>query len=191
MTLGYAVRLCAFALAWNTAGAADKASLVLRAGTEVHLELIAPLSTRTVKPHDEFRLRTRAPIVVDGVELVPAGTPALGQVIHAQKAGAFGKAAELILVVRRIELGDQTIPMHKFEPTAGRDRTGTAAGLGMAPYVWVFAPFIRGGQIDLPAGTDVVSYVTRDTELAAPSVGDREQAARDTPASDNEKEQPQ
>jgi hypothetical protein len=157
--------------------AADEASpVLLPAGTEVHLETAAPISTKRIKVHEEFALRTVGPVVVDGVEVVPAGTPALGQVIHVQKAGSFGKAAELILTVRRIDLAGQTVPMRKLEPLVGRDRSGVAAGIGMAPYVWPIAPFVRGGQIELPAGTQVVSFVAKDTALAptAPASGSGE-----------------
>ena len=157
-------RLVALAAGVGLAWAACAAEApVVRKDTEVRLALDTPVSTATAKPGDIFRLRTLAPIVVDGVERVPAGAPATGTVVHAQKAGAFGKAGELILAVRRIDLAPTPIPMHKFEPLVGRDRTNGVAAASAA--IGVFAAFIRGGQIVVPVGTEVVAYVAADTEL--------------------------
>ena len=154
--------LVAIAAAALAAPALAAEAPVVPKDTEVRLALETPVSTATAKPGDIFRLRTLAPIVVDGIERVPAGAPATGQVVHAQKSGAFGKAGELILAVRRIDVAPP-IPMHKFEPLVGRDRSAgaTAAAVAIGP----FAAFVRGGQIVVPVGTEVVAYVAADTEL--------------------------
>ena len=157
--------LVAIAAAALAAPALAAEAKILPKDTEVRLALETPVSTATAKPGDIFRLRTLAPIVVDGVERVPAGAPATGQVVHAQKSGAFGKAGELILAVRRIDVAPP-IPLHKLEPLVGRDRTNGVAAASAA--IGVFAAFIRGGQIVVPVGTEVVAYVAADTPLPAP-----------------------
>lgn len=164
MNIGIAIALLALC-------AGDR---VIPKETEVHLALETPVSTATAKPGDVFRLRTLAPIVVDGAELVPAGAFATGQVVHAQKAGAFGKAGELILAVRRIDTEPKPIPMHKFEPRVGRDRTGGTAAATVA--IGLFAAFIRGGQIVLPVDTEIVAYVAADTAIeSTPTEGEPQQ----------------
>jgi hypothetical protein len=161
------VTLCLAGLLVSGAAAADSPSAVVPKETEVHFALETPVSTATAKPGDVFRLRTTAPVVVDGVERIPAGTPATGQVVHAQKAGAFGKAGELILAVRRIDLAPTSVPMHKLEPLVGRDRSAGAMAVAVA--VGPFAAFVRGGQIVVPAGTEVIAFVAADTPIAQDS----------------------
>jgi hypothetical protein len=125
--------------------------------SEVHLVLDVPVSTRTAKPGDTFSLHVAEALSADGRILIPAGAHAIGQVIHAQKAGAFGKAGELIVTVRYVEIDGRQIKLHKLVPRVGRDRT--AAGTAVAAAVGPFGAFVRGGQIDLPVGSAMTSFL--------------------------------
>lgn len=133
------------------------APLSIAVDTEVHLVLDAPVSTRTARPGDTFPLHVAEAVSVDGQVLVPAGAPAMGQVIHAQKAGAFGKAGELIVTVRYVEVDGRQIRLHKLVPRVGRDRTG--AGTAVAAAAGPFGAFVRGGQIDLAVGSALTSFL--------------------------------
>ena len=146
---------------------------VIPARTTVVLELLQPISTRTAKPGDRFELRVLEALLIAGHVVIPAGSPALGEVIHAQKGGVFGKPGELLLTVRHVAVGGQKIPMRLFQPARGKDHTGVAMAATVTaavtvPVAGLFAAFITGGQIELPAGTPVNAMVARDTLLAIP-----------------------
>jgi hypothetical protein len=141
-------------------------SRVLASGTEVHLRLLEPVASHTHRRGDRFKLEVVELIAVDGEVIVPAGSPAIGEVIHAAKPGASGKAGELILVVRALRTGDHQVKLRSFTAGNGENRYGLATGLGVT--LGIPALFVVGKNLVLPAGTDVYAKVTVDTPL--PSV---------------------
>src|SRR5688572_8300007 len=106
-------------------------SRVLASGTEVHLRLLEPVASHTHRRGDRFKLEVAELIAVDGEVIVPAGSPAIGEVIHAAKPGASGKAGELILVVRGLRAGDHQVKLRSFTAGNGENRYGLATGLGV------------------------------------------------------------
>lgn len=143
-------------------------TLLVPAQTTVSLELLQPISTNTAKTGDRFELRVSRPLLVSGQVAIPAGSPALGEVIHAQKGGLFGKPGELLLTVRYVEVHGQKIPMRLFRPAQGTDRTNAAMATALA--VGIFAAFIRGEQIELPAGMPVSASVAKDSLVPMPNL---------------------
>lgn len=148
--------------------AAARTELVLPARTEVAFELLQAVSTRTAKPGDRFELRVSQAVMVSGQVLIPAGSPALGEVIHAQKGGIFGKPGELLITVRHVEIAGQKIPMRLFQPRRARDKNGAVIAASIA--IGIFAAFIQGNDIEVPAGTAMVALVARDTPIPAPTL---------------------
>ena len=69
-------------------------------------------------------------VVIDGKEVIPAGTTGQGQIVHAAKSGWGGKAGELIVAVRYIDYNGVHIPLRRFRINAklgtrnGNDDTG-------------------------------------------------------------------
>lgn len=138
----------------------------LAAGTEVHLRLLESVASHTHKRGDLFKLEVAQPIDVDGAIVVPAGSPAIGQVVHAAKSGMSGKAGELILATRSLSVGEHEVKLRSFTAGNGENRLALATGLGVT--LGIPALFVVGKNLVLPAGTDVYAKVTADTSL--PSV---------------------
>lgn len=146
--------------------ASDGRLYTLVAGTEVHLRLLEAVASHTHKRGDRFKLEVAQPIAVDERIIVPAGSPAIGEVVHAAKPGMSGKAGELILATRSISVGEHIIKLRSFTAGNGENRLGLATGLGVT--LGIPALFVVGKNLVLPAGTDVYAKVTADTVL--PSV---------------------
>jgi hypothetical protein len=142
------------------------ATLRLPANTVVELETVDAVSSKTSKPKDFFRLRVAEDVRVDGRVLIPAGTEATGQVVHAAKSGAGGKAGELILAARAIKLPQGDVRLRSGFGAAGQQRTGAALATSIA--VGVFGLFVHGKELMLPAGTPVSARVAEDTDLPLP-----------------------
>ncbi len=136
------------------------------AGAVVVLALEQAINSARVQPGDGFALRVAEPYMADGFAVIPAGAPAFGEVVHAQKAGSFGKPAELLLAVRWIEVHGERIEMRHFRPYQGQDLADAAANMSFVPVVGLFAPFIRGREIDLPAGTRALAQVRESITLS-------------------------
>jgi hypothetical protein len=127
-------------------------SITLPAMTPVDIEILTPLNSKTTQIGTMFDIKLAQPIMLDGNTLVPAGALGKGEVVHAAKARAMGKAGEMILAARFIEFGGQKIKLRsfKFGPATGqskRDEAFVASQL-LLPAVL----FIAGGNIDIPAG---------------------------------------
>lgn len=143
----------------------------LPAGTAVDIEITETLVSNERKAGDAFALRLARPIMLEGVEVVPAGTTGVGEVIHAAPARASGKAGELILAARYLDWHGVRIPLRATRlGGAGNDRSGVVAGATIA--IGVFALFIHGGQMQIPTGTPAQAKLAQALPLSTiPSTG--------------------
>src|SRR5262245_19416953 len=131
------------------------------AGTVVLLELATTLSSAERQRGDRFALRLAAPLLVDGRELVPAGTNAVGEVIHAARSKGGGAPGELLLAARYVEFQGRQVPLRGMKLAAtGQNRTGDA--LVAACLFRPFAMFMHGREIVIPAGTHVEAKLAQD-----------------------------
>lgn len=126
----------------------------LPANTPVELEIAGALGSKTSKIDETFPIRLHSAIVIGDRTIVPAGTMGQGQVVHAAKARAMGKAGELILAARYIECGDTRIRLRGFKlglGTTGQDKIDKVAALAIV----VATPFMfmSGGDLIVPSGS--------------------------------------
>lgn len=81
-------------------------------GTDVAVALQGELSTETKKAGDTFTATTKAPVLVDGTEVIPAGSVVGGEVVYAERASRIGGKAKLTLRFDKITIpGDRTHPI--------------------------------------------------------------------------------
>ena len=135
--------------------------------TPVEFEFRETIKSNSFQIDEMFGIRLTAPIVVNGVEVVPAGTEGKGQVVHAAKAGWGGKAGELIVAARFIDFQGVHIPLRRLRMGGiGQDRVGEAF---VAASVVPLAGFlVSGGEKEIPAGTRANAIVSADTDVPAP-----------------------
>lgn len=149
--------------------AADSRIFEIPKLTEIEVEILEPLGSKLSTSLDTFSIRLAAPIMVDGVEVVPAGTMGAGEVVHAKKAGGMGAAGELVLAARYLDLGDRRVRLRSMQLTGeeATSRIGTANAIGTAGAATVlpiaFIGFlVKGGQIDVPAGSIATAKIAED-----------------------------
>lgn len=156
------------------AAAASRSCCRAPAGTLVEVELVDPISTKVQKSGDSFALRLAAPLVVDGRIVLRAGTPGVGEVIESAKPGLGGKAAKLVLAARYLRLHGKRLPLQGLQMSSAGHNNSTAAqavgltGIAFAPLGFVGLA-VRGGDVELPAGTHAVAKLADDAHL--PSLG--------------------
>jgi len=83
--------LAAASLAWLllSAVSASAATAQLPEGTVVQLRLISPITSEDARTGDRIRFVVTRDVVVDGVAVIPQGTPADGAIVAARRA-SFG-----------------------------------------------------------------------------------------------------
>ena len=135
------------------AGAQDGRALVtVPALTPVLVRLEEAVSSNKNKPGDRFRITVAEDVRIGDAVVIPAGSAGEGEVVHAAKSGAGGKAGELIVVARFVRVGDLEIRLRSFAlGVAGKDHTNDAFASSFL--IGPFAMFVKGGVITVPAAT--------------------------------------
>lgn len=148
------------------AAAADNA-ITLPAMHPVSIEITEALNSKTSKIGQMFAIRLRAPITLDGKVIIPAGATGQGEVIHAARARAAGKAGELIIAARYLDYEGTKLPLRSLK--YGADMTGDnnsgAAIVASAAISSALALFITGGQVDIPAGMPATAKLSQDVRI--------------------------
>lgn len=135
----------------------------VRQGTEVRMTLEEALSSKSARVGQRFRMRVAEPVRVDGHVIVPAGTPAVGEVTRVERKGAFGKSGKLDVRVLHLDLGENRIRLTGTNSDEGAG--GTAATVAVAVVAGVFSAFVTGKSAELPVGTQMVGYLESDTPV--------------------------
>jgi hypothetical protein len=79
-------------------------SPLLREGTAVKLKLLHTRNSKTVVVGDPLNFSVAEDVVVDGIDVVKVGPPAVGRVRQAKPGRTMGRAAELGLEVHGSEI---------------------------------------------------------------------------------------
>lgn len=146
-------------------------TIVIPKLTPVEVELLDPVGSATSQSGDTFRIRLASPIIIDGVEAVPAGAEGMGEVVHAKKRGGSGAGGELILAARYVMVGDRELRLRSTELTAkGLDKTETAMAVGMT--VGVFGLMVKGRDVEVRAGRIADAKTAKDFEVERATMPD-------------------
>jgi len=143
----------------------------LRIGTEVPLRLEEELTTKgkQLRVGQRFHLTTSEPVLVNGVTVIPVGTPAEGEITDVRNKGMWGKSGHLAARLLYMTLNGRQIRL-----SGTFDDKGVAGGWGAAAVsAFVFLPagfFMTGTSAKIPAGAVVKSFVDEDVPLALPAV---------------------
>jgi len=135
-------------------------SVVLRANLLIPLRLMETVGSDTHQTGARFALVVTDDILVDDLVVVPAGSVVEGEVIHAAKSGMFGKAGELSITSRYLQVGERRIRLRSLYAKAGQNKADLAMGVGL---IIPLAPFfIRGKQVIVPADTELIARIAAD-----------------------------
>jgi hypothetical protein len=149
--------------------AAPVTTALLRVGTEVPLRLSQELTTagKKLRVGDRFHLETSEPILVQGVNVIPVGSPAVGEITDVRNKGMWGKSGHLGARILYVTVNGRQIRL-----SGAFDDKGVAGGVGaVAVSAIVFLPagfFMTGTSARVPAGSIIKSFVDEDVPLAMP-----------------------
>lgn len=147
--------------------AAPSANAVLRSGTEVPVRLLEELTTKgkNLRVGHRFRMETSEAVVIQGVTVIPAGSPAMGEITDVRNKGMWGKSGHLGARILYTTVNGRQIRL-----SGAFDDKGVAGGIGAAAVsAIVFLPagfFMTGTSAKVPAGTIVKGFVDEDVPLA-------------------------
>lgn len=138
--------------------------------TPVFLKIDEPLDSDKSKIGQRFKLSLAHPLEIAGGLIIPAGTTGGGEVVHAAKSRAMGKAGELVLAARYLDYQGARIPLRslRYGKGQGKDNVETTMWVGLA-VSGLITPFITGGEVRIPAGADVWAKVAADVSFPPPA----------------------
>lgn len=141
---------------------AEPAAVLLPRDTPIELMAVAEVRTDRVVPGARFRLRVHKPVMIDGRVVVPAGTPAFGRVIAAEKAGNVGKSGKMTAELLHVALGDLEIPIEGEHSARGRGSGSVAVAMLAGGLMGLFH---RGNNAKIKAGELITGFVAEDMAL--------------------------
>ncbi len=142
-------------------------SAMLHVGTEVPLKLSEELTTKgkQLQVGQRFHMEVAEPVLVNGVTVIPAGTPAMGEITDVRNKGMWGKSGHISARILYLMVNGRQIRM-----SGAFDNKGTSGGIGaVATSAIVFAPagfFMTGTSAHLPIGSAVRGFIDEDVPLA-------------------------
>ena len=143
-----------------------KANAVLRAGAPVALRLMEEITTekKSARVGQRFMLEVAAPVEVNGVVVIPAGTPAWGEVTGVRNKGMWGKSGKLDARLLYLRVDGRQIRLAGTFDDKGV--TGTAGVVGAVVLIPIAGFFMTGTSAKLPKGGAVSAFIDEDVVLA-------------------------
>ncbi|WP_394648169.1 hypothetical protein [uncultured Sphingomonas sp.] len=151
--------------------APNYSSAVLRTGTEVPLRLSEELTTKGKKLRvgQRVHLETAEPVIVQGITVIPVGSPAIGEITDVKNKGMWGKSGHLGARVLYVTVNGRQIRLSGAFDDKGT--AGTAGVVGAAVLLPVAGFFVTGTSATVPAGTVVKGFLDEDVPLAMAAAG--------------------
>jgi hypothetical protein len=151
----------------NPAPAAPTSPL-LREGTAVKLRLLHTLNSKTAVLGDPLNFSVAEDVVVDGINVVKVGSPAIGRVRQAKPARTMGRGAELGLEMQYMKAGQIRVPLRGSQAREGESKTGETVALTV---MFGLSGLVKhGSEIEVKEGSLFTAYVDQDTIVPAPPV---------------------
>lgn len=171
------------------------AGLLLPKTTPIIIAIEKELGSKISQTGETFPIRLVQPVLVEGVEVLPAGITGQGEVVHAKKAGLAGAAGELVLAARYLDLNGRRIELRSFrfmeagESSLGKGQDNTGVSNMTTALAGPIGFLIGGGNTNVMPGTVANAKIRNDelferpaapaaveaaVEAAAPQVENRE-----------------
>lgn len=132
--------------------------------TMLNVELIEPANSKTHKKNQQVDFKTTENLIINGVVVIPKGTVGMGYVYEVQKAGGFGRKGVLRIAGKEIKtLNNVSVPLRKG--LEGKGKTDGGAVAVAAAVSLVGGLFMKGSNINYPAGTDFQVEVRDNVDL--------------------------
>lgn len=145
--------------------AAPVTGSVLRTGTTVPLRMLEGLTTqgKLLKVGYRFRMEVAEAVTLDGQTVIPAGSPAVGEVVDVRNKGMWGRSGRIGVRVLYADVNGRRIRL--TGATDDKGVTGTAGVVGAIVLVPVAGFFMTGTSARIPAGSPVNAFLDEDVTV--------------------------
>jgi hypothetical protein len=139
-------------------------AVTIPVGTPLVLKFEETLNPATASVGTTVHLSVLTDITIDGRVVFSAGAPATGQVTESEKPGSIGKPAVLGVTLQSAEAIDGTlVPISGMTVVEGENKQTTT--LIITILCCVLGLLMKGGDVDIPAGTTMDGTVELATDI--------------------------
>jgi hypothetical protein len=138
---------------------------VLRTGTAVPLKMSESITTKgkKLKVGQRVHLEVAEDVKVNGVTVIPIGSPAIAEVTDVRNKGMWGKSGRIGAQVLYVTVNGRQIRMSgQFDD---KGVTGTAGVVAAAVFIPVVGFFTTGTSAHIDLGSPVKAFVDEDVAL--------------------------
>lgn len=145
------------------AGAAEQN--MLRTGTPVSLRMSEQLTTlgKDLRVGHRFRMEVADPVLLNGVTVIPAGSPAMGEVTDVRNKGMWGKSGKINARLLYVQVDGRQIRLSGQLDDKGV--TGTAGVVAAIAFVPVAGFFTTGTSATIPMGAMIKGFLDEDVPV--------------------------
>jgi hypothetical protein len=146
------------------AGSPDQA--VLRTGTQVALKLSEQLTTKEKQARvgQRFQMEVAEPVTLQGQIVIPAGSPATGEIVDVRNKGMWGKSGHIAARVLYVRANGRQIRLTGTFDEKGT--TGTAGVVAAIAFVPIAGFLTTGTSATIPVGAPVNAFIDEDIPVA-------------------------
>lgn len=144
---------------------ADNVS-ILRAGTPIALSLREELTTKGKKLRvgHRFQMEVSEDVVLNGHVIIPAGSPATGEVTDVRNKGMWGKSGHISARVLFVRVhGRQVRLSGQFDDKGVTGTAGVVAALAVVP---IAGFFVTGTSAKIAVGSAIPAFIDEDVPVA-------------------------
>lgn len=139
---------------------------VLRAGTPIALKMRETLTTKgkDLRVGYRFQMEVAESVMINGAVVIPAGSPATGEVTDVRNKGMWGKSGKINARPLYVRANGRQIRLTGQMDDKGV--TGTAAVVGAIAFVPIAGFFMTGTSAEIPLGAPVSAFIDEDVPFA-------------------------
>ncbi|QZP08291.1 hypothetical protein [Caenibius sp. WL] len=135
---------------------------ILRAGAEIPLIMREELTTKKKKLRvgQRFQMEVASNVTMNGVTVIPAGTPAIGEITEVRNKGMWGKSGYIGARIVSLRLGDRHIRLTgTFDDKGVTGTGGVVASIALIPIAGFFT---TGTSAMIASGAGVKGFLDED-----------------------------
>ena len=142
---------------------------VLRAGTEIPLITREELTTKKkqLRVGQRIQMEVSANVTHGGVVVIPAGTPAVGEITEVRNKGMWGKSGYIGARIVSLRLGDRHVRLTGTFDDKGV--TGTGGVVAAVAFIPVAGFFTTGTSAFIASGSAMKGFLDEDISFQAPA----------------------
>lgn len=134
------------------------------ANTQLNVEIVDELTSKKAKKGDLVKFKLLDNLILNNVVIIPVGSEVDGKVTDATSSGFFGRAGKLIFSIDKVRtVNGIDIPLEYMGKIEAGSDGGAIAVVAVVSILGGF--FMKGKNVNIPAGTKFAAKVANDTDL--------------------------